>query len=201
MQRLFADSDYCTATRYELERCGQMLRCCDEPRGRLIAAILEHLDAPLWHLVKFGPRDDDGARCVIAVKDADVPGLAAATCQHDVFGWIAAEQTCLVPCCRQVGEEIPHFVGLGEQAFGTVGKMLQGRLEDDGEGEFVGLGGDVRMLRVGEGAGSIVHRANDITREGQRAVVSCSTMGKSAIVVVPFGSIDGLHRHEVGPIG
>ena len=60
------------------------------------------------------------------------------------------------------------------------------------------MGSDVRMLRIGKGARCIVHRTDDIAREGQCGIVGGSTLGKRGTIVVPLCSIDGLCAQQVG---
>ena len=103
----------------------------------------------------------------------------------------------LIPYCRQGREELLHVVGLGQITLRTVGQMLQAALEEHGQGQFVGMSGDMRMLRVAERTGGVVHRAYDIAGEGQRGIMGSSLVGKCRYVVVPFGTIDALGAHQV----
>ena len=75
--------------------------------------------------------------------------------------------------------------------------MLQATLEEHGKCQLVGIRGDVRMLRVAEGTRGIVHRANDITREGQRGIVAGSLLREVRHVVVPLGTIDALGGKQI----
>ncbi len=77
--------------------------------------------------------------------------------------------------------------------------MLETGLEEDGQRQLVGVGGDVRELAVSEGAGGVVHRADDAAREGERGVVGCGPGGQERTVVVPFRAKYALHGDHVRP--
>ena len=61
------------------------------------------------------------------------------------------------------------------------------------------VSGYMLVLAVGEGTGGIVHGAYHIAGKGQRGVMGGCCIGHARGVVVPLGSVDGLHGHEVGP--
>ena len=77
--------------------------------------------------------------------------------------------------------------------------MLQCRLEDNRQRQFVAMGGDVWMLRVAKGARRVVHRSDDVACEGQHAVMRRSLSGERRHVVIPFGTIDALRGEKVRP--
>ena len=91
-----------------------------------------------------------------------------------------------------------HGLWLGKEAFGSVCQMLETRLEEDGESQLVGMGGNVWMLRVGEGAWGIVHRSYDIACERESGIVGGCLLGEGRHIVVPLCSVDTLGREEVG---
>ena len=76
--------------------------------------------------------------------------------------------------------------------------MLQGTLVQYGQSQFVGIAGDVWMLRIAEGTWCVVHRTDDVTGKGQCGVMTGCYVGKCGHVVVPLGTIHTLGRHEVG---
>ena len=76
--------------------------------------------------------------------------------------------------------------------------MLDARLEYDRERQFMGMSGDVWMLRVGECAWGIVHRTDDITSKWQRGIMPCGLVGECRHIVIPFCSIDALGAYKVG---
>lgn len=88
-----------------------------------------------------------------------------------------------------MGEKVLHGLGLGKETFGSVCQVLKARLEEDGESQLVGMGGDVWMLGVGEGAWGIVHRSYDIACEGESGVVGGSFLGECRHIVVPLCSV------------
>ena len=53
------------------------------------------------------------------------------------------------------------------------------------------------MLGVAEGTGRIVHRAYDITREGQRGIMRGCTGREGRHVIIPLSPIDTLRRKQV----
>ena len=59
------------------------------------------------------------------------------------------------------------------------------------------MSGDVRVLRIGEGTGGIVHGAYHIARKGQRAVVPRGIGGETTIIVIPFGTIHRFGGHKM----
>ena len=59
------------------------------------------------------------------------------------------------------------------------------------------MGSDMRMLAVGEGSWSIIHRANDIASERQGSVMGSSKRREIWHIIIPFSTIDTFHRHKV----
>ena len=57
----------------------------------------------------------------------------------------------------------------------------------------------MRMLRVAERTGRIVHRTDDITGEGQCGIMTGSLIGEGSDIVIPLSTIDALCTHQVGP--
>ena len=98
-----------------------------------------------------------------------------------------------------MAEKILHHCRLCEEALGTVGQMLQTALEEHRQRQLMGVAGDVRMLRVAEGTGRIVHRADDVAGEGQGGIVCSRLLGEVRHIVVPLSAIDALRRHKVRP--
>ena len=116
-----------------------------------------------------------------------------------MVGRIATDEACLVPHAGQMAEEALHLLWLGKEALRTVGQMLQAAFEEHRQRQLVGVACDVRMLRVAEGAGRIVHGADDVAGEGQCGVVRCGLFRKGSHVVVPLSTVDAFCRHQVGP--
>ena len=133
-----------------------------------------------------------------AVDASYIPGVATTAGQHHIVGRIAANKAGLIPNSGQLTEEFLHLVGLCVVALGLVGQMLQGRFVEHGKRQLVGIRGDMRMLRVGEGARRVVHRSDDIAGEGQRGVMGSRLLGERTYVVVPLGTIHGLGGEQVG---
>ena len=75
--------------------------------------------------------------------------------------------------------------------------MLDAGLEKRREGKLVGVGGDVRVLRIRKGARSVVHRAKNIAGERKGCVVGGSPVGQERKVIVPLRTIDCLGADEV----
>ena len=136
---------------------------------------------------------------VAPVEHTHIP-LVATTASHDnILSGIAVNQTRLIPDGRQLSEELLHLLGLCKEALWTVGQMLQCRLKDYGQRQLMAMSGDVRMLRVAKGTRRVVHRSDDISCEGQHAVMRRSLAGERRHVVIPFGTIDALRGEKVRP--
>ena len=89
----------------------------------------------------------------------------------DALTRIAANEARLIPHGGQLPEEILHLLWLGVVALGFVSQMLQGTLVEYGEGQLVGIGGDMRVLGVAKGTRGEIHRTYDVAGKGQRGVV------------------------------
>ena len=111
---------------------------------------------------------------------------------------MTSEQSGFVPCGGQCRHKVLHLLGLHEIAFRFVSPMQQRRLKEHRQCEFVGMGSDMLMLRVGEGAGSIVHRSNHIACEWQRGIVGSSLRSEGGVIIIPLRSIYSLYTYEVG---
>ena len=134
-----------------------------------------------------------------SIATLPVPFAGFLARQDGEFARIAGQKTGVVPGGRQVGEQRAHLGGQRGVGLRPVGHVLDAGLEEDGQRQLVGIGGDVRELAVREGAGGIVHRSDDAAREGERGVVDRGPRGQEGTIVVPFRAEHALHRHHVRP--
>ena len=77
--------------------------------------------------------------------------------------------------------------------------MLKTALKQHGQRQFVGIGGDMGMLRIAERTGCVVHRPNHVAGERQGGIMAGSLVGEGRHIVVPFSTIDGLRGEQVWP--
>ena len=136
----------------------------------------------------------DGLHRIAAVDTGHIPGGALAAGHHHIFAGIACHQAGLIPCRGQIAQEVLHLLGLCIIALGFVGQMLEAALEKHRQGQFVGIGGDMGVLRIAERTWCVVHRSDDVAGERQRGIMTGSLRCEGRHVVVPFGPIDGFRR-------
>ena len=77
--------------------------------------------------------------------------------------------------------------------------MLKTALKQHGQSQFMGIGGDMGMLRIAERTGCVVHRPNHVAGERQGGIMTGSLVGEGRHIVVPFSTIDGLRGEQVRP--
>ena len=97
-----------------------------------------------------------------------------------------------------MSEEILNFFRLCQKAFGTVGNVLQTRLIEHRQRQFVSVRRNVRVLRIGKRARCVVHRADNVAGKRQRGVVGGSLVGEGRHVVVPLGAVNRLCAQQIG---
>ena len=144
-------------------------------------------------------RQRNGALLIASVDSSDIPSVASSPGHDHPLARIAVNKPRLVPHRRQMAQEILHLLGLGEETLGSVGQMLQATLKKHGECQFMGMGGDVRMLGVAERTWGIIHRTNHVACEWECGVMTSRLLRKSRHVVIPFRTIDALCGKQVGP--
>ena len=112
-----------------------------------VSGIEEGSDVRLIRPPQAPPtQEGKSLRLVCAVDACDVPGVTTATCQDYTLTRIATYETGLIPDGGQVAEEVLHLLRLSQVTLRLVCQMLQTTLKEHGQGQFMGVGGDMRML-------------------------------------------------------
>ena len=152
-------------------------------------------------------REVEGERewFLLGVKTCDVPLRAVAAGQDDIAAGVAVDVASLVPCGRNLLEEVKRHLRQFVEVVGLHGDTLHGGLVGEGRCNLEGIGGIalvaalvvLRHKLIHDDAAP-VHRGHCVSAEGVHGEVERLTTGCSLVEIVVLAGQHGLAGYVVG---